>query len=80
MKLTKQVGFCYSANRRAENPLQFYVCGLHGQMQQRLESIGDYKNWDVSYFRIVIDPCLSNNYKISIRSIFFLIRQFQKKV
>ncbi|CAG2230210.1 RG9MTD [Mytilus edulis] len=46
MKLTKQVGFCYSANRRAENPLQFYVCGLHGQMQQRLESIGDYKNWD----------------------------------
>ncbi|XP_071131500.1 tRNA methyltransferase 10 homolog A-like isoform X1 [Mytilus edulis] len=49
MKLTKQVGFCYSANRRAENPLQFYVCGLHGQMQQRLESIGDYKNWDVNF-------------------------------
>ncbi|XP_052070726.1 uncharacterized protein LOC127709299 [Mytilus californianus] len=49
MKLTKQVGFCYSANRRAENPLQFYVCGLHGHMQQRLESIGDYKNWDVNF-------------------------------
>ena len=43
MKLTKQVGFCYSANRRADN-----VCGVHGQMKQRLESIGDYKNWDVS--------------------------------
>lgn len=49
MKLTKQVGFCYSANRRAPNPLQFYVCGLHGQMKERLESIGDYKNWDVNF-------------------------------
>jgi hypothetical protein len=52
MKLTKQIGFCYSANRRAPNPLQFYVCGLHGQMKERLESIGDYKNWDVSFIML----------------------------
>jgi len=58
MKLTKQVGFCYSANRRAPNPLQFYVCGLHGQMKERLESIGDYKNWDVSFIMLCHFPTL----------------------
>ncbi|KAK3090228.1 hypothetical protein FSP39_010215 [Pinctada imbricata] len=49
MKLTKQVQFCYSTNRRADNPLQYYVTGVHGQMKDRLQRIGDYVNWDVNF-------------------------------
>ncbi|CAE1178576.1 TRMT10 [Acanthosepion pharaonis] len=49
MKLVKQLQSCYSVNRRVENPLQFYVCGISGQTKERLDNIGDCKNWDV-YF------------------------------
>lgn len=49
MKLVKQLQSCYSVNRRVENPLQFYVCGINGQTKERLDNIGDCKNWDV-YF------------------------------
>lgn len=49
MKLVKQLQSCYSANRRAENPLQFYVCGINGQTKERLDMIGDSKNWDVHF-------------------------------
>ncbi len=47
--LVKQLQYSYSANRRAENPLQFYCCGVNGKTKERLESIGDYKGWDVSF-------------------------------
>ncbi|XP_041363406.1 tRNA methyltransferase 10 homolog A-like [Gigantopelta aegis] len=45
--LVQQIQHSYSANRRVENPLQFYVCGVDGKTKQRLEDIGDYKGWDV---------------------------------
>ncbi|XP_071107221.1 tRNA methyltransferase 10 homolog A-like [Haliotis cracherodii] len=48
--LVQQIQHSYSANRRANNPLQFYVCGINGKAQQRLDQIGDYKGWDV-YFK-----------------------------
>ncbi|XP_060593069.1 tRNA methyltransferase 10 homolog A-like [Ruditapes philippinarum] len=47
--LVKQIQYSYSANRRAENPLQFYCCGVTGKTRQRLESIGDYKGWDIIF-------------------------------
>jgi hypothetical protein len=62
--LVKQIQYSYSANRRAENPLQFYCCGVTGKTRQRLESIGDYKGWDVSTF---INP-----YKTSTANVMFL--------
>ncbi|XP_048761551.1 tRNA methyltransferase 10 homolog A-like isoform X4 [Ostrea edulis] len=49
MKLVKQIQFCYSSNRRSQNPMQFYVTGVHGQTKDRLEAIGDYQNWDVNF-------------------------------
>lgn len=49
IKLVKQIQFCYSTNRRADNPLQFYVTGVRGQTKERLEAIGDFKNWDVNF-------------------------------
>ncbi|XP_061175091.1 tRNA methyltransferase 10 homolog A-like [Saccostrea echinata] len=49
MKLVKQIQFCYSSNRRSQNPMQFYVTGVHGQTKARLEGIGDYQNWDVNF-------------------------------
>lgn len=47
MKLVKQIQFCYSSNRRSQNPMQFFVTGVHGQTESRLQCIGDYQNWDV---------------------------------
>ncbi|XP_074648529.1 tRNA methyltransferase 10 homolog A-like [Tubulanus polymorphus] len=48
--LTQQIQRCYSINRRAQDPLQFHVCGVDGKTKDRMESIGDYVNWDV-YFK-----------------------------
>ncbi|KAK7498588.1 hypothetical protein BaRGS_00010248 [Batillaria attramentaria] len=45
--LVQQIQHSYAANRRAENPLQLYVCGIGGKAKQRLDSIGDYKGWDI---------------------------------
>ena len=59
MKLTKQIQFCYSSNRRADNPLQYYVTGVHGQMEERLQRIGDYINWDVSSTCVCISLILT---------------------
>ncbi|XP_053393225.1 tRNA methyltransferase 10 homolog A-like isoform X2 [Mercenaria mercenaria] len=47
--LVKQLQYSYSANRRAENPLQFYCCGVNGKTKERLENIGDYKGWDIRF-------------------------------
>ncbi len=48
MKLTQQLNHCYSANRRAAQPLQFHVTSLGGKTKERLDRIGDYSSWDVS--------------------------------
>ncbi|CAL1527450.1 unnamed protein product [Lymnaea stagnalis] len=45
--LTCQLQHSYSANRRAKNPMQLYLCGLDGKTKERLDLIGDYKNWDL---------------------------------
>ncbi|BFZ02913.1 hypothetical protein BsWGS_05952 [Bradybaena similaris] len=45
--LSSQLQHSYSANRRAQNPLQLYLCSLGGKTKQRLDEIGDYKGWDV---------------------------------
>ena len=50
MVLGRQLQFSYSTNRRSENPIQFHACGITGQIKTRLDSIGDYKNWDVGWF------------------------------
>lgn len=47
LKLGKQIRWCYSANRRAANPVQLHVVGIEGQIKDRLDSVGDYKNWDI---------------------------------
>ncbi|XP_029636614.1 tRNA methyltransferase 10 homolog A [Octopus sinensis] len=49
MKLVKQLQSCYSLNRRAENPLQLYICGCSGKTQERLDNIGDCSRWDVNF-------------------------------
>ncbi|XP_013392490.1 tRNA methyltransferase 10 homolog A [Lingula anatina] len=48
--LVKQLNFCYAANRRGKEPLQFYICNFGGRTKQRFDEIGDYKNWDM-YFK-----------------------------
>ncbi|CAG5117108.1 unnamed protein product, partial [Candidula unifasciata] len=45
--LSSQLQHSYSANRRAQNPLQLYLCSLGGKTKQRLDEIGDYRGWDV---------------------------------
>ncbi|XP_076459878.1 tRNA methyltransferase 10 homolog A-like [Babylonia areolata] len=45
--LVQQIQHSYAANRRADNPLQFYMCGIAGKAKQRLDNIGDYKGWDM---------------------------------
>ena len=48
MKLNQQLGYSYSANRRASDPLQFYVTSLGGKTKERMDRVGDYPSWDVS--------------------------------
>ncbi|XP_021348862.1 tRNA methyltransferase 10 homolog A-like isoform X1 [Mizuhopecten yessoensis] len=48
LKLGKQIRWCYSTNRRAANPVQLHVCGIHGQIKTRLDGVGDYINWDIN--------------------------------
>ncbi|GFS09186.1 tRNA (guanine(9)-N1)-methyltransferase [Elysia marginata] len=45
--LTCQLQHSYAANRRAENSLQLYFCGIGGKTKERLDKIGDYKGWDI---------------------------------
>lgn len=44
--LQKQIAFCYSANRRAPAPCQFYITNIDGQLEKRLET-NSAKNWDI---------------------------------
>jgi hypothetical protein len=38
--------------------VQLYACGISGKAKRRLDSIGDYKGWDVSVF------CYSKTFNI----------------
>ena len=44
--LQKQISFSYSANRRMENPCQFYLTNVDGQLQRRLQ-INAADKWDI---------------------------------
>ncbi|XP_071519325.1 tRNA methyltransferase 10 homolog A isoform X1 [Panulirus ornatus] len=46
----KQVSRCYSANRRATNPLQLYVTSFVGKCESVMAKQNGYRNWDV-YFK-----------------------------
>ncbi|KAK2189610.1 hypothetical protein NP493_101g05011 [Ridgeia piscesae] len=48
-QLIQQLQHCYSANRRAANPLQLYMTGIDGKTQHRMNDLGDYKGWDVHF-------------------------------
>ena len=48
-KCIKQLLRCYSLNRRASNPMQFYVTNFGGKSKAEMEKHSGYKNWDVSY-------------------------------
>jgi len=49
-RLVSQIQYSYSANRRAENPVQLYATSVSSKTKTRLESVGDYRGWDV-YFK-----------------------------
>ncbi|ELT96766.1 hypothetical protein CAPTEDRAFT_101464 [Capitella teleta] len=49
MCLVQQLQFCYAANRRAANPLQFYVTSCDDKTLTRLDQAGNYRNWDIHY-------------------------------
>ena len=48
-KCIKQIHRCYSNNRRAENPAQFYLTSFKGQCLEVMEKNVGFRNWDV-YF------------------------------
>ncbi|KAK2723989.1 hypothetical protein QYM36_002358 [Artemia franciscana] len=48
-KCMKQVMRCYSLNRRAANPLQFYVTSLIGRPKEVLDKNKGCEFWDVNY-------------------------------
>ncbi|KAL1138059.1 hypothetical protein AAG570_009754 [Ranatra chinensis] len=48
-KCIKQLGFCYSINRRTENPLQFHVTGFSGVSRDEMQRHLGYTNWDVNF-------------------------------
>nr|CAG4649667.1 EOG090X0D3U [Scapholeberis mucronata] len=49
-KCIKQISRCYSINRRASNPVQFYVTSLEGKSLAEMSKNQGYDKWDV-YFR-----------------------------
>jgi len=58
--LQKQIAFCYSANRRAPAPCQFYITNIDGQLQKRLE-INSAKNWDIYLRNEPLDKVFPHN-------------------
>jgi len=47
----KQILRCYSINRRAANPVQFYVTGLSGKSLTEMSKHNGYMNWDVNFHK-----------------------------
>nr|CAG4637335.1 EOG090X0D3U [Ceriodaphnia reticulata] len=48
-KCIKQVGRCYSINRRAANPVQFHVSSLENKSLTEISKNTGYLNWDVNF-------------------------------
>lgn len=48
-KAIKQIHRCYSSNRRAPNPLQFYVTSFVGPSAKIMEKNNGFRNWDVNF-------------------------------
>ncbi|KAI1733291.1 tRNA (Guanine-1)-methyltransferase domain-containing protein [Ditylenchus destructor] len=46
-KTVSQLTFCYSANRRANNPLQYYIVNLREKSKSALGKISGSPQWDV---------------------------------
>ncbi|XP_063232684.1 tRNA methyltransferase 10 homolog A [Bacillus rossius redtenbacheri] len=49
-KCIKQILRCYSANRRAKNPLQLHITSFDGKTKDAMAKHSGYNNWDV-YFQ-----------------------------
>ncbi|XP_063853887.1 tRNA methyltransferase 10 homolog A-like [Scylla paramamosain] len=45
----RQIGRCYSANRRALQPLQLYVTSFQGRPRSQMATQVGYENWDVNF-------------------------------
>ncbi|KAG0720763.1 tRNA methyltransferase 10 A [Chionoecetes opilio] len=45
----RQIGRCYSANRRAVRPLQLYVTSFGGRSETVMSQQAAYGNWDVNF-------------------------------
>uniref|UniRef100_A0A1B6D029 tRNA (guanine(9)-N(1))-methyltransferase n=1 Tax=Clastoptera arizonana TaxID=38151 RepID=A0A1B6D029_9HEMI len=50
-KCLKQLNHCYSLNRRASNPMQFFVSSFNGESEKEMSKNNGYKNWDVHFNR-----------------------------
>ncbi|KDR15159.1 tRNA methyltransferase 10 homolog A isoform X1 [Zootermopsis nevadensis] len=48
-KCVKQLLRCYSLNRRAKDPVQFYITSFDGRCKAEMQKHTGYQNWDV-YF------------------------------
>jgi tRNA (guanine9-N1)-methyltransferase len=48
-KCLKQLGSCYCLNRRATNPLQFYVTNFSGKAKEQFARTTPYDKWDVNF-------------------------------
>ncbi|XP_066997570.1 tRNA methyltransferase 10 homolog A isoform X2 [Anabrus simplex] len=48
-KCVKQVGHCYSLNRRAKNPMQLYITSFNGKSKEQMAKNVGYGNWDIHF-------------------------------
>ena len=69
-KCIKQISRCYSVNRRAANPVQFFVTSFEGKSFAEMSKHVGYVNWDVrSSSKYYFIP-------LGISSTYFIIGQF----
>jgi tRNA (guanine9-N1)-methyltransferase len=68
MKLTQQIQYCYSRNRRAAQPLQFYLTSLGKKTQERLDRIGDYHGWDINVRHEMYDAVFEKDHIVYLTS------------
>jgi tRNA (guanine9-N1)-methyltransferase len=56
-KCIKQLLRCYSLNRRAKDPVQFYITNFRGKCKKEMEKHSGYMNWDVSFQYLFTIEC-----------------------
>lgn len=54
-----QLGYCYSANKKAEQPTQFHIVGFGGPSRTIYDTNGTYLNWDVGLHRERLEEVVS---------------------